>query len=125
MPDSRFEDFVHAGAPQLLADNACAHLFVLGAAAEVPWRSLDLAHYPDQATVNGGSPLTGSGENVLGDPRVALAWLVNELSALNVVLKAGQVVTTGTCMKPIPLAPGDEIEADFGALGRVSARFSD
>jgi 2-keto-4-pentenoate hydratase len=125
VPDSRFEDFVHAGAPQLLADNACAHLFVLGAAAEVPWRSFDLAHYPVQATVNGGPPLTGSGENVLGDPRVALAWLVNELSALNIVLKAGQIVTTGTCMKPIPLAPGDEIEADFGALGQVSVRFSD
>lgn len=125
VPDSRFADFVHAGAPQLLADNACAHLFVLGDAAKAPWRSLDLAHYPVRATVNGGSPLTGSGENVLGDPRVALAWLVNELSALNIVLKAGQVVTTGTCMKPIPLAPGDEIEADFGALGRVSARFSD
>ena len=61
---------------------------------------------------------------MLGDPRVALAWLVNELSTLDIVLKAGQVVTTGTCMTPIPLAPGDKVEADFGALGRVAVRFS-
>ena len=31
IPDSRFADFVSAGAAQIIADNACAHLFVLGA----------------------------------------------------------------------------------------------
>ena len=31
IPDSRFVDFVSAGAAQIIADNACAHLFVLGA----------------------------------------------------------------------------------------------
>ena len=30
IPDSRFANFVGAGAAQLIADNACAHLFVLG-----------------------------------------------------------------------------------------------
>ena len=30
IPDSRFADFVGAGEAQLIADNACAHLFVLG-----------------------------------------------------------------------------------------------
>ena len=30
IPDSRFSDFVSAGAAQIIADNACAHLFVLG-----------------------------------------------------------------------------------------------
>ncbi len=34
IPDSRFADFVSAGAAQIIADNACAHLFVLGAAHE-------------------------------------------------------------------------------------------
>ena len=33
IPDSRFADFVSAGEAQIIADNACAHLFVLGAAA--------------------------------------------------------------------------------------------
>src|ERR1700676_4950669 len=41
IPDSRFKDFVSAGAAQIIADNACAHLFVLGAPA-ADWRSLDL-----------------------------------------------------------------------------------
>ena len=35
IPDSRFADFVAAGAAQIIADNACAHLFVLGPPASV------------------------------------------------------------------------------------------
>src|SRR5450631_4689015 len=42
IPDSRFADFVGAGATQIIADNACAHLFVLGAATAADWRALDL-----------------------------------------------------------------------------------
>src|SRR5579871_4225889 len=42
IPDSRFADFVGAGAAQIIADNACAHLFVLGPATSANWRGLDL-----------------------------------------------------------------------------------
>src|SRR5438309_6898941 len=42
IPDSRFADFVSAGAEQIIADNACAHLFVLGAPTVANWRALDL-----------------------------------------------------------------------------------
>jgi 2-keto-4-pentenoate hydratase len=69
--------------------------------------------------VAGQPPREGRGANVLGDPRVALAWLVNELCGLGLALEAGQVVTTGTCMTPLPIAAGDAIAADFGALGNV------
>ena len=41
IPDSRFSDFVSAGAAQIIADNACAHLFVLGPATSADWRSRD------------------------------------------------------------------------------------
>jgi 2-keto-4-pentenoate hydratase len=64
----------------------------------------------------------GKGANVLGDPRIALAWLVNELSGLGITLKAGEVVTTGTCLVPLPIQPGVDVSADFGSLGRVTAR---
>jgi 2-keto-4-pentenoate hydratase len=38
-------------------------------------------------------------------------------------LQAGDVVMTGTCVVPVPVKPGDAVVADFGAFGRVSARF--
>ena len=131
VPDSRFDDFTMVGAPQLIADNACAHLFVLGPPAPGAWREIDLVEHRVTGTVV-GRPLSGcpdvtqegKGANVLGDPRVALAWLVNELSGLGITLRTGEVVTTGTCLVPLPIHPGVTVIADFGALGSVSARIA-
>jgi 2-keto-4-pentenoate hydratase len=122
IPDSRFADFVSAGPAQIIADNACAHLFVLGAATSADWRALDLVEQKPVIKLC-GQQYVGHGKNVLGDPRVALAWLANELSQLGVTLKAGEVVTTGTCHPPLPIQSGDVFEADFGEIGKVSVKF--
>jgi 2-keto-4-pentenoate hydratase len=123
IPDSRFSDFVSAGAAQIIADNACAHLFVLGAPTTSNWRALDLVEQRPVITLR-EKQFTGHGRNVLGDPRIALTWLANELSLLGVTLRAGQMVTTGTCHPPLPIQSGDVFAADFGVLGKVSVRFS-
>ena len=123
IPDSRFSDFVSAGAAQIIADNACAHLFVLGAPTTSNWRALDLVEQRPVITLR-EQQFTGHGRNVLGDPRIALTWLANELSLLGVTLRAGQIVTTGTCHPPLPIQSGDVLAADFGVLGNVSVRFS-
>lgn len=124
VPDSRFEDFTLVGAAQLIADNACAHDFVLGPATAAPWRSMDLVEHPVKGIVAGKLERDGTGAAVLGDPRVALAWIANELSGLGVPLKRGQVVTTGTCVVPLPIVPGDTVVAEFGPIGRLAIRFA-
>lgn len=123
IPDSRYEVFERVGASQLIADNACAHYFVQGAAAPDEWRDLDLAAYRVLGSV-GDRVSEGRGSNVLGDPRVALVWLANELSQLGIPLAAGQLVTTGTCVVPMGIAPGERILGDFGPLGTVSVRMA-
>jgi 2-keto-4-pentenoate hydratase len=122
IPDSRFADFVSAGAAQIIADNACAHLFVLGAPTTTNWRALDLVEQRPVITLRGAQHI-GHGKNVLGDPRIALAWLANELRELGVTLKAGEVVTTGTCHPPLPIQSGDVFAVNFGVLGKVSVGF--
>src|SRR5690349_3170555 len=122
IPDSRFADFVSAGAAQIIADNACAHLFVLGPATSADWRARDLVEERPVITMR-GRQFTGHGKNVLGDPRIALTWLANELRQLGVTLKAGHVVTTGTCHPPLPIQSGDFCAVDFGSLGKVSVEF--
>jgi 2-keto-4-pentenoate hydratase len=122
IPDSRFADFIRAGEAQIIADNACAHLFVLGKATSANWRALDLIEERPVIMLR-GQRYVGHGKNVLGDPCVALAWLANELRQLGITLRAGEVVTTGTCHPPLAIQSGDRMEADFGALGKVSVRF--
>jgi len=125
IPDSRFNDYTQVGAAQLIADNACAHYFVLGAAAPLEWRAIDLAAHPVVGAIAGGVRREGIGSNVLGDQRIALAWLANELSGIGVTLAAGAVVTTGTCLVPLEIRPGDHVAMDFGPLGRVEVRLGD
>ncbi len=122
IPDSRFADFVGAGEAQLIADNACAHQFVLGTPTTANWRAMDLVEERPQITLRGKN-YTGHGRNVLGDPRAALAWLANELRGLGLALRAGEVVTTGTCHPPLPIQASDYFAADFGVLGKVSVGF--
>jgi 2-keto-4-pentenoate hydratase len=120
IPDSRYEHFETVGLAQLVADNACAHRFVLGPAAPESWRSLDLAAHRGRALKNGAVAGEGIGSNVLGSPVTALTWLANELSQHGLTLAAGQVVTTGTCLVPLTIAAGDHVEGDLGSVGRVS-----
>lgn len=123
IPDSRFSEFSIVGEAQLIADNACAHEFVLGAATDADWRAIDLSRHEVSAEVVGGEQHAGVGANVLGDPRVALLWLVNEVTDLGSTIAAGQVVTTGTCAEPLDIEPGNEIIMDFGEIGEVSCSF--
>lgn len=129
VPDSRLEPFTEAGEAQLLADNACARHFVLGPAAPNGWQNTDLSQHEVHSQVIQGESVryirTGSGAWVLGDPRMALTWLANQLSSLGITLQKGHVVTTGTCMVPLELEPGDTAHADFGVLGQVTMHFSD
>jgi len=124
VPDSRYEDFTVVGAPQLIADDACACWFILGAPVWADWRSIDLGQHKVDGYRNGELISHGTGANVLGDPRVALTWIANEISRFGDGMKAGQIVTTGTCITPIPVAPGDQVRMDFGVFGSVNARFS-
>ncbi|KAF2479935.1 putative hydratase [Neohortaea acidophila] len=131
LPDSRFEDFTAVGPAQLIADNACADRFVLGPEAKGDWRAMDLpAHRVRGWAVDGtgakvGEVHEGNGAAVLGDPKVALTWLVNELNEYGLTLRGGEYVTTGTCIIPIPVKPGDTLEGDYGELGTMTVKFAE
>jgi len=125
IPDSRYVEFVGVGEGPLLADNACACWFIQGPPAPDGWRALDLAAHRVALSRNGEPAGEGLGANVLGDPRAALTWLANDLGRFGEFLRAGQIITTGTCAVPTPLEGGLEVTADFGVMGRIGARFAE
>ncbi|HET7717245.1 MAG TPA: fumarylacetoacetate hydrolase family protein, partial [Bauldia sp.] len=122
VPDSRYVDFTSVGAPSLIADLACPSWLMLGPKVEADWRVIDLSTHMVSAYKNGVQAASGSGKAVLGDPRIALTWLVNEAARYCGGVEAGQFVTTGTCIVPVAIAPGDEIRVEYGALGSLTAR---
>ena len=120
IPDSRYINFCIVGSPQLIADCACAHHFVLGTPTTADWRAVDLKSHVVRLHLNGVAIREGVGANVLGDPRIAMTWIANELRSHGIGLLAGQFVTTGTSVVPAPIEPGSRVLADFGGFGNVT-----
>jgi 2-keto-4-pentenoate hydratase len=114
-----FDPWAEAGAPALAADNA-AHGFWVHGAPVRDWSGIDLLDGPVVLRVDGEERARGAGRNVDGGPFAATAWLANALAAEGRALRAGDQVTTGTVTPPVPVLPGQRVEADFGPLGRVA-----
>lgn len=119
--DSRYADWTTAGAPQIIADNASAGLWVCGAPGDTA--GIDWSDHPVNVTRNGVAAESGNTGNVLGSPFKALAWLTVFLGQRGVSLEAGHVVTTGTTIPVNPAEKGDTVVADFGPLGTVEVAF--
>ena len=107
-----------AGAANLIADNGVHGCLVLGA-GQADWQGLDLASHPVTFLRNGQEEGRGTGANALGHPLEALAWLAGQGAAGGRGLKAGDLVTTGVVTPFLYAEAGDELLADFGALGQV------
>ena len=119
LPDSRYQLFAKAGAPQLVADNACANWFVLGSRVDCDWRKDDLSSKKISLYVDGGLATEGYGSDSLGDPRVALTWLVNHVSERRIDLLSGQFVTTGVCGEPTPIGSASHVRVEAEQYGKV------
>lgn len=125
LPSTRFVDPAVVGALPLILDNACGHRLALKPAADQDWRQADLAAVEVRAANSNGTVHPGRSGNALGDPRLALTWLVNELSAAGIPIEAGQFVTTGVCTDPLPIAGGETITGDWGRFGSFELSFTE
>lgn len=113
-----------AGKGRLLLTADCgANIAFVGGAWREDWRSFDLVRHAVTMTINGVARGTGTGELALGGPMNVLLWLANQQSAEGHGLKAGEIVSTGTCTGLDPVSPGDRVRADFGDLGAVEIVF--
>jgi 2-oxo-hept-3-ene-1,7-dioate hydratase len=52
-----------------------------------------------------------------------MVWLVRRLAQYGQGLRKGDIVLSGSFIRPIECPSGSKIDADFGAFGRVSITF--
>lgn len=119
--DSRIRDW-KISIQDTVADNASSGLIVLGDNA-IPPHGLDLALVGMTLEKNGEVLATGAGAAALGHPANAVAWLANMLGTLEIPLKAGEIILSGSLAAMVPIRAGDNLNIRFGGIGAVSARF--
>jgi 2-keto-4-pentenoate hydratase len=122
VPDARLERFTEAGAPGTVADDAFAGWVVLGPTV-ADWRSLDLSARAVRVIRNGRIAGENSGGDALGEPCQALLWLAQDQAKRGQGLKAGDIIVSGTRLKPVEILPGDRVTVDFLGLGEVRVCF--
>jgi len=105
-----------------IADNAAAAALVIGGR---PVRPFDIDVRWVAATLSKGGVIEESGVSaaVMGHPAAGVAWLVNKLAPLGGSLSAGQLVLGGSFTRPVAVAAGDVIHADYGPLGSIGVAF--
>ena len=106
-----------------IADNAANAGIVMGPQRHAP-HAFDLRWVGAIVTRDGVVEETGLGAGVLNDPLESMVWLVRRLAQYGQRIEAGQVVLSGSFIRPVECPPGTRIEADFGPFGAVSLAFA-
>jgi 2-oxo-hept-3-ene-1,7-dioate hydratase len=114
------------GTPRIIfdtvSDNAANAGIVLGKAQHAP-ADVDLRWVGAIVQRDGVVEETGLGAGVLNDPVLGIQWLVHRLAGYGKGLSAGDVVLSGSFIRPLEAPSGAEISADFGGFGRVDIKF--
>ncbi len=105
-----------------IADNAANAGIVLGEARHDP-ATVDLRWAGAIVTRDGEVEETGLGAGVLDDPALAVAWLARRLAEHGGGIAAGDIVLSGSFIRPVEAPRGCRVAADFGAFGHVQCRF--
>lgn len=107
-----------------ISDNAANAALVLGGRPFKPAViDADMRRIGAIVSRNGEVEETGLAAGVLNHPGYGVAWLANRLHRFGVTLQPGQVILAGSFIRPIEVAKGDTIVADYGEFGTVSCHF--
>ena len=106
-----------------ISDNAANAGLVLGPARHAP-DALDLRWIGAIVARDGVVEETGLGAGVLNDPVEGIVGLARRLAEYGEAIRAGQVVLSGSFIRPVEAPAGSRFHADFGPFGVVSIRFA-
>ncbi|MEM9549710.1 MAG: 2-oxo-hept-4-ene-1,7-dioate hydratase [Pseudomonadota bacterium] len=106
-----------------ISDNAANAGVVLGPKRHDP-AAVDLRWTGAIVSRDGSVEETGLGAGVLNDPVTAVRWLAARLEGYGQQIEHGDILLSGSFIRPLECPPGCRIDADFGAFGFVSVSFA-
>ncbi|MFK7835964.1 MAG: 2-oxo-hept-4-ene-1,7-dioate hydratase [Sulfitobacter sp.] len=105
-----------------ISDNAANAGVVLG-----PQRhaidAFDLRWVGAITSRNGEVEETGLGAGVLNDPVESVVWLARRMAGYGQSIEPGQIILSGSFIRPVECPSGSVIRADFGSFGDVNIAF--
>lgn len=106
-----------------LADLQSHGALVLGPPSPMPSTLLDLRTLQAHLWLDGQPAASTLGGNPAADLWRLIAWLALQCAQRGQPLRAGQVITTGSCTGLLPAPEGAHVEAEVVGLGRVELQF--
>lgn len=67
---------------------------------------------------------TGLGAGVLNDPVESVVWLARRMAQYGQSIEPGQIILSGSFIRPVECPSGTQIHADFGPFGHVDIAFA-
>lgn len=105
-----------------IADNAANAGIVVASSRHRP-DDFDLRWIGAIVSRDGVVEETGLGAGVLNDPPTGIVWLAERLATQGQQIRKGEIVLSGSFIRPLEAPAGCRIEADFGAFGTVAIAF--
>lgn len=106
-----------------ISDNAANGGLVLGEGRFDP-RDTDMRWMGCILQRDGIVEETGLGAGVLNDPVTGILWLVERLAQYGQGLSAGDIVLSGSFIRPVEAPSGSRFHADYGMFGEVRCDFA-
>ena len=106
-----------------ISDNAANAGIVLGAEKH-DVDAFDLRRVGAITFANDEVEETGLGAGVLNDPVESVVWLAQRMAQYGQKIEAGQIVLSGSFIRPVECPTGTKILADFGEFGTVDLNFA-
>lgn len=106
-----------------ISDNAANAGVVLGPQRH-PVDAFDLRWVGAITSRNGEVEETGLGAGVLNDPVESVVWLARRMAQYGQTIEPGQIILSGSFIRPVEAPSGAQIAADFGAFGHVAISFA-
>ncbi|ASJ73359.1 2-oxo-hept-4-ene-1,7-dioate hydratase [Granulosicoccus antarcticus] len=105
-----------------ISDNAANAGIVMGREKHEV-ETVDLRWVGVMAFRNGDIEETGLGAGVLNDPIESVVWLSRRMAQYGQSIEPGQVILSGSFIRPVECPENTQIHADFGAFGFVDVQF--
>jgi 2-keto-4-pentenoate hydratase len=113
-----------ADLPLGVADNIRQWGYVVGTPVASGVVARDLGSVRAVTRKNGEVVVDALGRDAIDNQVASIAWLANSLSGFGRRLEAGHVIMSGSFHGALPVASGDEWEAEFSGVGTVRCTFA-